>query len=46
MRALGYGWWAQTVSSTEHGKRRPMAEEIFGLAQVPGTTVDDLMRMT
>jgi transcriptional regulator with XRE-family HTH domain len=44
MRALGYeAWIRQTVSSTERGRRRPTAEEIFGLSLVLETTISRLM---
>jgi hypothetical protein len=44
MRALGYSsWLRQTVSSTEKGKRRVSAEEIFGLALALQTTISGLM---
>lgn len=44
MRALGYdAWIRQTVSSTERGRRRPTAEEIFALSLVLNTSVMALM---
>jgi transcriptional regulator with XRE-family HTH domain len=44
MRALGYSsWLRQTVSSTEKGRRRVSAEEIFGLALALQTTISGLM---
>jgi transcriptional regulator with XRE-family HTH domain len=44
MRALGYtAWIRQTASSTERGRRRPTAEEIFGLACALETTIANLM---
>jgi transcriptional regulator with XRE-family HTH domain len=44
MRALGYNaWLRQTVGSTERGRRRPTAEEIFALAIVLQTTITALM---
>lgn len=44
MRALGYSAWIrQTVGSTERGKRRPTAEEIFALAIVLQTSITALM---
>jgi transcriptional regulator with XRE-family HTH domain len=47
MRALGYdAWIRQTVSSTERGRRRPTAEEIFALAYVLHTSIQALMAPT
>lgn len=44
MRALGYeAWLRQTVGSTERGRRRPTAEEIFGLSYALQTTISALM---
>lgn len=44
MQALGYrAWIRQTVGSTERGKRRPTAEEIFALAEVLQTSIQALM---
>lgn len=44
MRALGYeAWIRQTVGSTERGRRRPTAEEIFALAVVLQTSIMALM---
>lgn len=44
MRALGYdAWIRQTVSSTERGRRRPVAEEMPGLAIALETSVWRLM---
>jgi transcriptional regulator with XRE-family HTH domain len=47
MRALGYtAWLRQTVGSTERGRRRPTAEEVFALAYVLQTSVPALMAPT
>jgi len=44
MRALGYrAWIRQTVGSTERGRRRPTAEEVFALAYVLQTSIMALM---
>ena len=44
MQDLGYSAWVrQTVGSTERGRLRPTAEEIFALAIVLETTVQRLM---
>ncbi|HUN71830.1 MAG TPA: hypothetical protein VMU52_05920 [Steroidobacteraceae bacterium] len=44
MRALGYDAWVrQTVSKSERGDRRMMAEEVFALAYVLQTTIAALM---
>ena len=44
MRALGYAAWIrQTVGSTERGRRRPTAEEIFALACVLETSIAMLL---
>lgn len=44
MRALGYqAWIRQTVGSTERGRRRPTAEEVFALAYVLHTSIQALM---
>lgn len=42
MRALGFQWQQQTVAAVEKAKRRPTAEEIFGLAWALGTTIPAL----
>jgi transcriptional regulator with XRE-family HTH domain len=47
MRALGYSaWLRQTVANVEKGRRRVMAEEIFGLAYALETSISALMRAT
>jgi transcriptional regulator with XRE-family HTH domain len=47
MRALGYSaWLRQTVANVEKGRRRVIAEEIFGLAYALGTSMTALMRAT
>lgn len=44
MHALGYTYWhRQTVGQVEHGKRHLLAAELFGLAQVLGTSVNRLL---
>ena len=44
MRALGYdSWLRQTVSNTEQGKRRPLAEEIAALAAALETSISQLV---
>lgn len=44
MRSLGYdAWIRQTVGSTERGRRRPTAEEIFGLSVALETSIAALM---
>jgi len=44
MRALGYqAWIRQTVGSTERGRRRPTAEEIFALSYALQTSITALM---
>jgi 8-oxo-dGTP pyrophosphatase MutT (NUDIX family)/transcriptional regulator with XRE-family HTH domain len=47
MRNLGYSaWMRQTVGSTERGRRRPTAEEIFGLALALETSIPALLAPT
>jgi transcriptional regulator with XRE-family HTH domain len=44
MRALGYdAWIRQTVGSTERGRRRPTAEEVFALSLALETSIAALM---
>jgi len=44
MRALGFTEWRrQTLGSAEHGSRRVSIEELFGLADVLGTTISQLV---
>lgn len=44
MRALGYDAWVrQTVSKSERGDRRMLAEEVFALAYALQTTIAALM---
>ena len=44
MCELGFTEWRrQTVASVEQARRRVMAEEIYGLAAVLGTTTAALM---
>jgi transcriptional regulator with XRE-family HTH domain len=47
MKALGYQEWrTQTVSATEKGRRRVLAEEILGLALALETSISGLMAAT
>ncbi len=47
MRALGFdAWIRQTVGSTERGRRRPTAEEIFGLSYALETSISRLLAPT
>jgi transcriptional regulator with XRE-family HTH domain len=47
MRALGHdAWIRQTVGSTERGRRRPTAEEIFTLALCLQTSISALLAPT
>lgn len=44
MRAAGFdAWISQTVSQSEQGRRRILAEEVSGLAKSLGTTAERLM---
>jgi transcriptional regulator with XRE-family HTH domain len=46
MKALGYGWYPQTVSAAERGERRLTADEVLGLALALETSVGRLMMPT
>jgi transcriptional regulator with XRE-family HTH domain len=43
MRALGWKWVRQTVGEVENNRRRPSAEELYGLAEALDVSIPELM---
>jgi hypothetical protein len=46
MRELGYKWVRQTVGDVVNGRRRLLAEEVFGLAYCLETSISALLSPT